>query len=255
MELKIVSLISDLGAGSFLLGSLKARILSATRQLTFLDIEHNIQPYDCNEAAFILLQSLRHLPEQSLCMVLVDASVRKHGRLLLAENDSRKFICADNGILSILGPGTVFSEIPEDVRGKGSVKDQFASACIYLLSGETYQWKVLSSEEAGTKSFQKPLIGKEQMTGSVVYTDRYGNVYTNINDSDLAQFLQGKKMRIHLSRHETLEGLHTDYDEVPEGEIAAFLDDNGYLQIAVNEGNASGLLGLQKGSKIIVEKR
>lgn len=255
MELKIVSLISDLGAGSFLLGSLKARILSATKQVNFLDVEHNIQPYDCNEAAFILLQSLRHLPENSISMVLVDASIRKNGRLLLAELDSRKFICADNGILSILGNAAVFYEIPEEIRGKGSVKDQFASACIYLLSDKKYEWLVLSSEEAGSKSFQKPLIGKDQLTGSVVYTDRYGNVYTNIHENDLAQFLQGKNLRIHLSRHEMLEELHADYDEVPEGEMVAFLDDNGYLQIAVNEGNASGLLGLHKGSKIIVTKK
>lgn len=188
-------------------------------------------------------------------MVLVDASIRKNGKLLLAEYQTRRFLCADNGILSILGESAVFYEIPEEIRGSGSVKDQFASAIIYLLSGNSYQWPELSSEETGSKSFQKPLIGKEQMTGTVVYTDRYGNVYTNIHEQDLVQFLQGTGLRIYLSRHEMLDELHKDYDEVPEGEMVAFLDDNGYLQIAVNEGNASGLLGLQKGSKIIVVKR
>jgi S-adenosylmethionine hydrolase len=254
LQIKSVSLISDFGAGSFMLGSVKSRILSVFPDLVFLDIEHNIEPYNSNEAAFILKQSYPHLPSHNICMIMVDTSLRKNGSLLAARFEDRTYICTDNGILSILPEIHELRKftLPDQ---EISVKEAFSAACIYLLQGKWNEFSVVSLDQMNQKAFLQPVRTIDRITGTVVYVDRYENVYTNVHRDEVAKLGGSDKIRIRLSRHEEIERISDDFDALPPGEIVAFFDDTGYLQVSINEGNASGLLGLRKGSNIIIERK
>jgi S-adenosylmethionine hydrolase len=249
--LKSVSLISDFGAGSFMLGSVKSRIMAHFPEVVFLDIEHNIQPYDSNEAAFILKQSYAHLPKKTVCLLLVDTSLRKNNHILVAKSNDRWFVSANNGILSIL-PRIDELFFSTSVNKKMSVKEAFTQTCIYLLNENWNEFSSISSEQMHQKLFLQPVRTVDRITGTVVYVDRYENVYTNIHEKEL-KMTEWKAFQIRLSRHELIQSISEDFDALPAGEIVAFFDDTGYLQIAINEGNAAGLLGLKKGSHIIIE--
>ena len=55
-------------------------------------------------------------------------------------------------------------------------------------------------------------------------------------------------------KSDKIKSISTDYTDVSEGEFVAIFLDNNYLQIAINNGKAAQLLGLQKGSNISLEK-
>jgi hypothetical protein len=47
--------------------------------------------------------------------------------------------------------------------------------------------------------------------------------------------------------------LHNTYQEVPVGEIVALFGSTGHLEIAINQGNASSLLGLEINDPVRIE--
>jgi len=51
----------------------------------------------------------------------------------------------------------------------------------------------------------------------------------------------------------TISKISKSYEDTENGEIVAFFNTNGYLEIALNRGNASGLLGLKVMDAIRIE--
>jgi hypothetical protein len=47
--------------------------------------------------------------------------------------------------------------------------------------------------------------------------------------------------------------LRKAYGDVPEGEIAVIASTTGYIEIAINRGNASSLLGLKIDEVVLIE--
>jgi S-adenosylmethionine hydrolase len=63
---------------------------------------------------------------------------------------------------------------------------------------------------------------------------------------------KGRKFIIEF-RGETLPGINHSYQEVPIGEIVALFGSTGHLEIAINQGNAASLLGLDINDPVRVE--
>jgi S-adenosylmethionine hydrolase len=57
----------------------------------------------------------------------------------------------------------------------------------------------------------------------------------------------------YLRKHETIKQLSWHYNEVPEGEKLCLFGISNHLEIAINKGNASGLLGLKINDSIKIE--
>jgi S-adenosylmethionine hydrolase len=100
----------------------------------------------------------------------------------------------------------------------------------------------------------KPVLTATNLKGNVIHVDGRGNLYTNIHLNDIEAFSLGKRFRIVLSRHEHINKMVTHAGEVEPGDTACFISDQNLLTICVNRGNASRLLGLEKGSHVLLEK-
>ena len=89
--------------------------------------------------------------------------------------------------------------------------------------------------------------------GSVLYIDSFQNVIPNIS-KDLCTTIQNNRdFVLYFKRNETLTQLSWHYNEVPEGEKLCLFGISNHLDIAINKGNASGLLGLHLGDIVRVE--
>jgi S-adenosylmethionine hydrolase len=64
---------------------------------------------------------------------------------------------------------------------------------------------------------------------------------------------KGRKFKIVFKRDEVIDTISEHYADVPEGEKLALFNSAGYLEIAINKGNAAGLFGLQGYSEIQVQ--
>jgi hypothetical protein len=90
------------------------------------------------------------------------------------------------------------------------------------------------------------------MTGCVVHIDRYGNLLTNVH----ASVLPSPDLRPHAHpvtirlAGQTIMGLRRTYAEEETGRPVAVIGSRGYLEIAINHGNAQQYFGVGQGDAI-----
>ena len=98
----------------------------------------------------------------------------------------------------------------------------------------------------------KPVIDDKLIKGMVTYIDTYENLITNISEKLIKEVAGNKPFAI-LIRGERVKGIHESYTDVPIGEIVALFGTGGFLEIAINHGNASSLLGLRVNDPVMIE--
>jgi S-adenosylmethionine hydrolase len=67
----------------------------------------------------------------------------------------------------------------------------------------------------------------------------------NITKQQFIQQCKNRHFRILFRRNEVISQISETYADVPEGAKLALFNAAGYLEIAINKGNAAGLFGLQ----------
>ena len=100
----------------------------------------------------------------------------------------------------------------------------------------------------------KPVIDGNLIKGKVIYVDSYENAYTNISESLFLSMTRGKKFIIQFrSEAYRIKTIRKAYKDVVQGEMLALFSTSGLLEIAINQGKASSLLGLRVDQSILVE--
>ena len=84
---------------------------------------------------------------------------------------------------------------------------------------------------------------KKQISGNVIRIDHFGNAITNI-DQEIFNILQKERgFEVKFGR-ETIRAIHAGYASVDPGECFVVFNSNGFLEIGINKGSASELMGL-----------
>ena len=133
-------------------------------------------------------------------------------------------------------------------------RDVFAPSAAYLALGvpaQTLGTPVadLVYQPAPEPFFQGDAV-RGTIRGEVIYTDRFGNLITNI----LTDSLPDKPVAVEIGRHRisglsrTFQGPKSGFSPAP----VALIGSNGYLEIAVRDDDASRVLGLGLGEPVRV---
>jgi S-adenosylmethionine hydrolase len=92
----------------------------------------------------------------------------------------------------------------------------------------------------------------DNIRGSIVFIDSYGNVITNIDRNLFDQIGKGHPFIIELARNNQIDRISNEYNEVPEGEILALFNASNHLEIAMRNGKVSGMLNLKLNDSITI---
>ena len=95
------------------------------------------------------------------------------------------------------------------------------------------------------KNYLRPTLGDNWMEGQIIFIDNFENVIVNITRARFEEQRKGRHFKIVFKRDEVIESISESYADVPEGEKLALFNSAGYLEIAINKGNAAGLFGLK----------
>ena len=94
---------------------------------------------------------------------------------------------------------------------------------------------------------------EKSVNGMVVIVDYFGNIITNIHIEDIASYLKKfKNISIFHRNKEIISGIVENYNDVILGEKMCRINDLGFLEIAMNKGSASSLLGIIYGQPVKV---
>jgi S-adenosylmethionine hydrolase len=91
----------------------------------------------------------------------------------------------------------------------------------------------------------RPLLGENWIEGQIIFIDNFENIVVNITHTQFEEQRKGRSFKIVFKRNEVISTISETYADVPEGEKLALFNAAGYLEIAINKGNAAGLFGLQ----------
>jgi S-adenosyl-L-methionine hydrolase (adenosine-forming) len=248
--LALLTLTSDIGHQDYLVGAVKAQLLQINPGFTIVDISHSISPFNYPQAAYICRNAIKSFPEFSYHIILVNLFEKKPEQLLLAFHNSQYLLCADNGLLNMILEGK-----PEMVIGipldKTAIKNTLYCADIMgktvnqLIQGEPIQNIGVADVAYREKNHLRPLLDNNWIEGQIIFIDNFENVIVNITREQFEEQRKGRSFRIVFKRDEVIDRVSESYADVNEGEKLALFNSAGYLEIAINKGNAAGLFGLK----------
>jgi len=250
----LLTLTSDIGNQDYLVGAVKAQLLKSNPDFRLVDISHNISPFNYPQAAYICRNAIRNFPAYTYHLILVNLFESRPEQLLLAFHNEQYFLCADNGLLTM-----ILEERPEMAIGipldKTVIKNTLyiievmSSTINKLAGGESIKNLGVPDIEYVEKNPLKPMFSDKWIEGQIIFIDNFENVIVNITRSQFEEQRKGRHFKIVFKRDEVIESISESYADVPEGEKLAMFNSAGYLEIAINKGNAAGLFGLKNFSE------
>ncbi len=246
----LLTLTSDIGQQDFLVGAVKGQLLQGNPGLTLIDISHQLSPFNYPQAAYVCRNAIKNFSPGTFHIVLVNLFDEKPDHMLLAEHNGHYIGCADNGLLTM-----ILEELPQKVTGlrldKSLQKNTiyctsvFARAFNELVNGKKIEQIGDPGISIKVKNPLRPMLGNNWIEGQIIFIDNFENVIVNIHKDEFEEQRKGRSFRIVFKRDEVIDRISETYADVNEGEKLALFNSAGYLEIAINKGNAAGLLGLQ----------
>lgn len=246
----LITLTSDIGLKDYLVGAVKGQLAQIDPAFNVMDISHDLSPFNYPQAAYVCRNAIRHFPTHTYHIILVNLFEKKPEQLLLAFHNQQYLLCADNGLLNMILEGR-----PEMVIGlpldRTAVKNTLY--CIRVMGQAISELsKGASLLNIGVpdpgfveKNHIRPVFSDNWIEGQIIFIDHFENVIVNITREEFEERRKGRSFRIVFKRDETIDKISETYADVGEGEKLALFNSAGYLEIAIQKGNAAGLFGLQ----------
>jgi S-adenosylmethionine hydrolase len=253
----VIALLTDFSWHNWYLGVMKGVILGINPEVRIVDLCHNVSSQDVREGSFVLGNSFGYFPQGTVFLCVVDPGVGGDRRNLIVETDRYLFVGPDNGILSCVFEKGIVKKVYAVKPGKYTLplhgrtflgRDVFAPIATHLTLGAEPSEMGETVDSVLTVPALKPFVNKKgEVSGRAVYVDTFGNIITNIREQYLVEELgddtdwDAVTVRIGKRR---LKGIKRYYEQGRLGRLMALFDSWGYLELAVNMGNAYSLLGL-----------
>lgn len=259
--MSLITLLSDFGLGKYV-ASMKGVILSINPEASIVDIDHDVTPQNVMEGSFVLASAANYFPS-AIHVAVVDPGVGSSRRPLVIECERGILVGPDNGLLFPASRVMSFKrafEITEEeyclpiVSATFHGRDIFAPVAAHLSLGvsvDSVGSEVTDVVELGFGEFR---VSTDEVGGVVLYRDRFGNLVTNVPaDSSSSWIDEGTIVEVEFGGcHELL--VHRNYAAAEPGRPVLTVSSDGFLEIAVNRGNAAELLKAGQGDSFLLRR-
>ncbi len=232
--------------------------MSTNPGLQIVDITHRVPSCDLAEASYLLESVFRDFPKGTVHLVAVNSTGKKEDKPVAIKLEEHYFVGPDNGIFSLISTQKPAAIAALDLVNKKKTtfpaRNIYAPAAAYLASGKSIHDLGQPLAELNTLIKKSGKVTKRQITGHVVHIDNYGNLITNIAKADFEKIIeinQNRGFEITFGRERSTE-IHESYYSVEGGECFFIFNQAGLLEIGINNGHASDLLGLHYDSPITI---
>ncbi len=250
---RLIALLTDYGHRDAYVGILKGVIHSICPTARIVDVCHELPPQSIYAGCHLLSECHAHFPEGTIFVSVVDPGVGTERRSVAARTDRHVFVAPDNGLLSFVKPKEI-RVLDNDAYHRNPVsptfhgRDIFAPVAAHLAAGVPF-----ASLGSATRSLVRLKIAPfkksgKKILGRVLWIDRFGNLVTNIPESEVAG---PSSVTI---RGTTVKGLSRTYGEHGKGDLIALIGSGGHLEISLVQGSAAGALGAAIGDPVEVRR-
>jgi S-adenosylmethionine hydrolase len=257
----IITLTTDFGTNDYLVGAMKGVILNINPAARIVDINHHIAPFDILDGALAIASAYKYFPPRTIHVVIVDPGVGTERRPLLVSGEKQYFVAPDNGVLSMIleRESCVVRHVTAEHYFLNPIsptfhgRDVFAPTAAWLA--KAWQTEAFGEEITDYVRFSMPKAkpAGQAIKGVVLRVDAFGNLMTNLTTEDVpAAMVASGDIKLAVNGKEVRKIARTFGDGIP-GEPIAVFGSAGYLEIAVNRGNAARALGVNRGAEVSLE--
>ena len=263
----IVTLTTDFGYKYYSVSVIKGALIQQISDVTIIDISHEISPYNPSETAYILKNAFRSFPSGSIHIIGVESEWTPENSHLVMEFEEHYFISSDNGVLSLIKEDFIATKIVEinihkKIISAFPVLDVFINVAAHIA--RKGKLEVIGKSITMIKELTniKPVVNKDknQILGSVIYIDNYGNLITSIKESLFDEVGKSRNFTI-FARSVKFKKIYKSYSQAinfnlpkekreEDGKKIALFNTAGHLELAVYKSNpltiggAGSLFGL-----------
>lgn len=238
----MIVIATDFGCEGPYLGQMKAVLLREAPSIPCVELFCNLPPFDIEAAAYLLAAYAGEFPEATVFLCVVDPGVGGTRRAAIVQADGRWYVGPDNGMLNIIAHRAQrlcwwdITWRPEHLSHSFHGRDLFAPVAARIARGDSVPGDAVDPQE-------RLLSGWPEDLARIVYVDRYGNLLTGLRAEHLAQnaVIESAGRRFEYAR---------TFSAVAPGSAFWYANANGLVEIAVNQGNASAVLGLKAGDGV-----
>lgn len=254
----MLTLLSDFGLSDIYVGVMKGLVAKISPQLTVVDLTHQVPPQNIWAARFCLMNAVPYFPAGTVHVAVVDPGVGSRRRAIAVEFARGFLVGPDNGIFSgvlseysgitavELTNSNYWRTIEPSATFHG--RDIFAPVAAHLANGVPLQQLGNFIDPSTLVQLDIPpcIPTNTGVSGCIQYIDHFGNLITNIPGAYVAD----KTWWVETAEL-VISGYKTYYDS-PVGKSVALVGSHGWVEIAVNGGNAQSQLQLSWGERVQV---
>jgi S-adenosyl-L-methionine hydrolase (adenosine-forming) len=227
-------------------GIVKGVILSINPSARIIDISHNVEPHNINQAGYLLWSSYRYFPPGTIFVCIVDPGVGSGRKILGVRTRLFTFLAPDNGLLDY-----VLSE----EKSVQAIRVREHGPFVLRKVSSTFHGRDIFAPVAADLSLGIPLLrmgtrislppkhslfvkgSDAEAHARIVHIDRFGNIITNLRwnekDEDTGIALGGRQVKQWIA----------SYAEAPTNKPCLIIGGSGLVEIVLKEGSASEFLG------------
>jgi len=245
---RIITLTTDFGLKDPYVAEMKAVILSICPEAIIIDVSHDIEKFNIRVAAYFLDSVAAYFPKETIHIAVVDPSVGTERRALLIQTEQGFFVGPDNGVLvlaaqkqgikgvrEITNPTLMLPAVSNTFHGR----DVFAPAAAHLANGVPLTSFGPETNRTVKPGFAEVTFEKGVLAGEILHVDGFGNIVTNIDQKSLKSLNARGWVEVAFGRQKIKAKISKTYSQAKRHEPLVLLGSQGYVEIAVNQGNAA----------------
>jgi S-adenosylmethionine hydrolase len=254
----LITLTSDFGLKDPYVAEMKGVILTINPQATIIDVTHCVEKFDIRMGAFVLASVASYFPKDTIHLAVIDPDVGTERRPILIQTKRSFFVGPDNGVLMLAAQNQGIEHLYEISNPKFMLpkvsntfhgRDVFAPAAAHLDKGIKPSEFGPEITEVATPKFASVERRNSSLIGEVWHIDDFGNIITNISQKDLPQ---NRVVNVKLPGVLQNISFGKTYAQAKPHEPLALIGSHGFLEIALNQGNAAEKFHAKAGDKIEV---
>ncbi|MCT7952116.1 SAM-dependent chlorinase/fluorinase [Ancylothrix sp. C2] len=255
---RLITLLTDFGLQDVYVGVMKGVIAQINPGLNVVDLTHQIPPQDVAAGRFCLMNAYNYFPLETVHIAVVDPGVGSHRRGVAVEFAGGFLVGPDNGLFSgVLSQTSAISAVELTNKKYWRTpapsttfhgRDIFAAVGAYLAGGINIKelGDVIDPNSLVQLSMAEYMQTDEGINGCIQYVDRFGNLVTNIE----AGLVKNGNWCVVVGDISIAVG--NTYSDVKVGELVSLTGSHGWVEIAVNGGNAGDILQIGVGESVRV---
>lgn len=266
-----IALLTDFGTRDPYVAAMKGVIASRT-SAPIVDLSHEIPPFDVLGAAWFLASVVRYWPAGTIFVCIVDPGVGTSRRIVALEAEGRVFLAPDNGLLTFvasrvdgerdtdgqagLGEGQAGLPVLHVVENaslflpEGSNtfhgRDRFAPVAAALAEGLALDAVGPRIDSIMRVRYEAPSYGGDEVFGTVVAIDGFGNVITDIEASRIPFAPFALKIG-----ELTLDRVEQNYGDAAPGPFLV-VGSSGCIEISIANASAAERLQLRRLERVAI---